>query len=171
MSFHPARILPRRWTAIGAIESFPAHLSVLQCLQTKSLVRGLPFLGVPLLTPQLIVTSNMLLWCFRHIFLMFYTPYNLGSVEKHILPTDIIDGVRDPARVKLAERFLSPRRRRENTRTHTHTLTVILSKLLRIFEYKSWRKVASSEHTIRFICTTLQWSCLNIETWISIFNF
>ncbi len=121
MSFYPACILPRRWTAVGAIESIPAHLTVLQCLQTKSLVRDLPFLGVP--PPQPIVTSNMLLWCFRHIFLMFYTPYNLLCVAKPILLADIIDGACDPARVNLAERpwFLSPRRLREHIHAQTYT--------------------------------------------------
>lgn len=28
------------------------------------------------------VTSDMLLWCLRHIFLMFYTPYNPRCAEK-----------------------------------------------------------------------------------------
>lgn len=74
-----------------------------------------------------IVTSNMLLWGFRHIFLMFYTPYNLHCAERRILLADIIDGACDPAGVKLAERFLSPRRhcknthRHRQTRAHTHT--------------------------------------------------
>lgn len=85
MSLHPACILPRRWTAAGALESIPAHLSRLQCLQTKSLVTALPFLGVlhlPTPHPPPIVTSDMLLWCLRHIFLMFYTPYNPRCAEK-----------------------------------------------------------------------------------------
>lgn len=41
---------------------------------------------------QPFVTSNMFLWCFRHIFLMFYTPYNLLCAAKPILLADIIDG-------------------------------------------------------------------------------
>lgn len=69
-----------------ALESIPAHLSHLQCLQTKSLVTALPFLGVLHLpnpnSPPAIVTSDMLLWCLRHIFLMFYTPYNPRCAEK-----------------------------------------------------------------------------------------
>lgn len=123
MSFRPLCILPRRWTAIWAIESFPAHLSLLQCLQTKSLVRGLPSLGVSLPPPQPIVTSNMLLWCFRHIFLMFYTPYNLLCVAEPILLADIIDGAHDLARVNLAKRllFLSPQRLQEVTHAHIYT--------------------------------------------------
>lgn len=124
MSVHPARIRPRRRSAVGAIESIPAHLSVLQCLQTKSLVRGRSFLGVsltPPTPPQPFVTSNMLLWCFRHIFLMFYTPYNLLCVAKPILLADIIDGARDPARVNGAEGcwFLSPRRLQKHINAHS----------------------------------------------------
>lgn len=73
--------------------------------------------------PQPIVTSNMFLWCFRHIFLMFYTPYNLLCVAKPILLADIIDGACGPARVNLAERpwFLSPRRLREHINSQTCT--------------------------------------------------
>lgn len=64
-----AYVLPSRWYSVQkmdcrqAIESTPAHLNVLQYLQTKSLVRGLPVLGVPLFppAPTPIVTSNMLL--------------------------------------------------------------------------------------------------------------
>lgn len=82
MSFHPACILPRRWTAFGALENIPAHLSRLQCLQTKSLVTALPFLGLLHLPNPPIVTSDMLLWCLRHIFLMFYTPYNPRCAKK-----------------------------------------------------------------------------------------
>ena len=65
----------------------------------------------PPLTPRLFVTSNMLLWCFRHIFLMFYTPYNLLCVARPILLADIIDGACSLARVNLAEKpqCLSPR--------------------------------------------------------------
>lgn len=129
MSFYPTGILRRRWTAVGAIESIPAHSSRLQYHQTKSLVRGLPFFWESLNPHTHIVTSNMLLWGFRHIFLMFYTPYNLHCAERRILLADIIDGACDPAGVKLAERFLSPRRHCKNTHrhrqtcahTHTHT--------------------------------------------------
>lgn len=32
--------------------------------------------------PPPIVTSDMLLWCLRHIFLMFYTPYNPRCAKK-----------------------------------------------------------------------------------------
>lgn len=53
---------------------------------------------------QPFVPSNMLLWCFRHIFLMFYTPYNLLCEAKPILLADIIDGARDLAKVNPAER-------------------------------------------------------------------
>lgn len=120
MSFHPACILPRRWTTVEALESVPAHLNVLQWLQTKSLVMALPFSGV-LLLPTPIVTSDMLLWCLRHIFLMFYTPYSPRCVEKHILVADIIDGACDPARVKLTMTFASPRILWERTSRHIHT--------------------------------------------------
>lgn len=104
MSFHPACILSRRSTAVEAIESIPAHSSLWQCLQTKSLVKGLPFSGSVSSCPQPFVTSNMLLWYFRHIFLMFYTPYNLLCEARPILLADIIDGAHDLARVKLTER-------------------------------------------------------------------
>lgn len=150
MSFHPACILPRRWTAVGAIESVPAHLSVLQCLQTKSLVRVLPFLGSVSAPPQPIVTSNMLLWCFRHIFLMFYTPYNLLCVAKAILLADIIDGARDPARVNLAEKA-SASFTTETARTHSHTHR-------QIHTYALWVKLG--------ICWYLKFevSCFVVET-------
>jgi len=105
---------------------------------------------------QPFVTSNMLLWCFRHIFLMFYTPYNLLCVAKPILLADIIDGARDLAKVNLAERpqFLSPWRLQEHINTptltlpHIHTdshnknrdLSVSLSETVLIFLLKREKK-------------------------------
>lgn len=52
----------------GPIESIPAHLTVLQCLQTKPLVRGLPFLGLSLFP--------LTLCHFRHATLMFQTHFS-----------------------------------------------------------------------------------------------
>lgn len=68
MSFHPACILPRRWTAVGAIQRIPAHLCAIQCLQTKSLVRVFPFWEVPL--------HPWSLCHLKHVTLMFQTHFS-----------------------------------------------------------------------------------------------
>lgn len=82
---------------------YPCPLECVTMPSNKITCQGSTLFGSVSSLPQHFVTSNMLLWYFRHIFLMFYTPYNLLCVVKPILLADIIDGTHDLARVKLTE--------------------------------------------------------------------
>lgn len=105
----------------------PCPLECVTKPSNKITCQGSLLFGSVSISPQPFVTSNKLLWCFRHIFLMFYTPYNLLCFAKPILLPDVIDGARDPAEVNPVERpwFLSPWRWQE----HISTLTVTLSQM------------------------------------------
>lgn len=92
-SVRPPCILPLKMDCSSALHRRPALASAWQCLQTHSLVEGYSFYGVSLQPP--LVCSNVLLWCFRHIFLMFYTSYNPVCIGKPSLGVTI-DGIHDP---------------------------------------------------------------------------